>query len=675
MSDDSDRDNFPKFGLNSDTSSNEDYLGFEPYVMAVKEFITSSHTEPPLTISIEGDWGSGKTTFMNILRDSLEDSEHNTVRFNPWRHEDKEAVWAAFASELIRELKRDTSICKKSKANFEVSKQRYWSNTTNWEKAKSFLTIGFLASVLISLLIIWLSVVLHWIFEQTGLPVGPANSLKGVFGFGGAFGIIIGYSKIIDRFKKDVVQPVEEDLVAYASDPGYDSKTDFVSEFHEDFETILDAYLEEDERIFIFIDDLDRCSVPRAADLMQSINLLMSDDDRLVFILGLDRERVAAGVAAKHEEILTHLDQDRTHSDLEFGYQYLEKFIQIPFLVPEPKEEDIKSLITGENEDSSLDDDEISNLWSEIEDELEENIDEIVDMAAPALKSNPRQIKRFVNLFQLRAVLAHLDGVLAIGDVENDPSNVSLHQLAKFVIISVQWPQLISKMYNDIDALDRLVAIAKGEFEGSSSDLEPWASEQTLLDLLSYGDGETFDIRNKQIGSLIKISPRADRPTKTSDTDEYIDRKIDISIFADESNRFDTILNKVEGRLRNNAVDILPNYYSVYESNKIDISRAFYGPAWIVNPGVLGTELFDEMVDSLPNKTLVLVYSDQSDQADELRNLAGELQHQNIRFVDGPDNLEQALAEHIGLIAKSENEWESWRRQATTAQDDFLHGF
>jgi len=50
----------------------------------------------------------------------------------------------------------------------------------------------------------------------------------------------------------------------------------------------------------VFIDDLDRCEVPKAADLMQAINLMIGDGSPLFFIIGLDRGKVAASIAFKY---------------------------------------------------------------------------------------------------------------------------------------------------------------------------------------------------------------------------------------------------------------------------------------------------------------------------------------------------------------------------------------
>jgi len=43
-----------------DTATDKDSIGFEPYVQAVAEFLWDPRTEPPLTISVEGEWGAGK---------------------------------------------------------------------------------------------------------------------------------------------------------------------------------------------------------------------------------------------------------------------------------------------------------------------------------------------------------------------------------------------------------------------------------------------------------------------------------------------------------------------------------------------------------------------------------------------------------------------------------------
>ena len=100
-------------GIN-DKETQEDRLGFAPYVDALTAFLVSPATKPPLTISIEGKWGSGKSSFMRQLHKKITDAETSLpidrrsviVWFNPWRHDKQEALWAAFALEFLRQVRK-----------------------------------------------------------------------------------------------------------------------------------------------------------------------------------------------------------------------------------------------------------------------------------------------------------------------------------------------------------------------------------------------------------------------------------------------------------------------------------------------------------------------------------------------------------------------------------------
>lgn len=53
------------------TNVKDDKLGFAPFVYGLKEFIDSLDTQTPLTIGLNGTWGSGKTSLMNMLQTEL----------------------------------------------------------------------------------------------------------------------------------------------------------------------------------------------------------------------------------------------------------------------------------------------------------------------------------------------------------------------------------------------------------------------------------------------------------------------------------------------------------------------------------------------------------------------------------------------------------------------------
>jgi hypothetical protein len=95
------------FGSTSDAPTPVDTLGFEPYVESIARFLESPTTMPPLTISVEGEWGSGKSSFMLQLKNRLCATEKNrvAVEFNAWRHDKNDSLWAAFALKCAQDLR------------------------------------------------------------------------------------------------------------------------------------------------------------------------------------------------------------------------------------------------------------------------------------------------------------------------------------------------------------------------------------------------------------------------------------------------------------------------------------------------------------------------------------------------------------------------------------------
>ena len=62
-----------------DQAAVQDSLGFTPYVTAIAEFLINEQTKPPLTMSIEGEWGSGKSSFMKQLQKEIELSQQKAL--------------------------------------------------------------------------------------------------------------------------------------------------------------------------------------------------------------------------------------------------------------------------------------------------------------------------------------------------------------------------------------------------------------------------------------------------------------------------------------------------------------------------------------------------------------------------------------------------------------------
>jgi hypothetical protein len=86
----------------------------------------------------------------------------------------------------------------------------------------------------------------------------------------GGAGYIFVTAWLVKKAVDVVSNPFQMDLRKYSERVNYEERISFIERFHKDFGEIVRTYAG-DQTVFIFIDDLDRCEIPRAAELMQAI--------------------------------------------------------------------------------------------------------------------------------------------------------------------------------------------------------------------------------------------------------------------------------------------------------------------------------------------------------------------------------------------------------------------
>jgi hypothetical protein len=102
--------------FDADTGGRDDSLEVDRYVHAFARVMASRSLTPPLSIGLFGDWGSGKTFFMDRLYDKIAElaTGPNTepplywhricqMRFNAW-HYTETNLWASLVSTMFNEL-------------------------------------------------------------------------------------------------------------------------------------------------------------------------------------------------------------------------------------------------------------------------------------------------------------------------------------------------------------------------------------------------------------------------------------------------------------------------------------------------------------------------------------------------------------------------------------------
>lgn len=240
----------------TDQPAPEDLFNVQSYIDCLSNFVETCKT--PITVSIQGAWGSGKTSFMNLVRKTLNKDNVIDIWFNTWQFSqfDKNSNLAISLMTVLSRRLQD------SKASSETS-----------EKIKRF------ASTLKSMAIIASSVAI-----ETAISGRAAESFN---------------QAMQDNHSQGVSNLVES-----------------IETLKEDFQNLINERLAETgkNRVVIFVDDLDRLNPIRAVELLEVLKLFL-DCKHCVFILAIDYDVVCRGVAQKYNFQESEMDKGRSFFD------------------------------------------------------------------------------------------------------------------------------------------------------------------------------------------------------------------------------------------------------------------------------------------------------------------------------------------------------------------------
>ncbi|MGD0800125.1 MAG: P-loop NTPase fold protein [Terracidiphilus sp.] len=558
----------------SDQTANSDTLGFKLYVDAIANFLLAPATRAPFTLSIEGSWGSGKSSFMLQLKERMKVQSPNStaVDFNAWKYEKQEELWAAFALTIARSLREKTPFLRRI-----LGKVRLYCYRLNGpEKA-----IKFTGKILILLLLVGaFAGSVYWSLRSNSadrvqrveqltrefLPElksseeGASHQHNSSFVIANSHWItglilVIGaIRKIPMSFHKNLF---EFELEKYIDKPDYNGKAAFIDAFSDDFGKIIKAYAPKRKaKIFVFIDDLDRCDVPQAAEIMRAINMMIGDNNQLYFIIGLDRDKVAASIAYKFRNIAPFLFQQSESTQpadgtkepdygrlRAFGDEYLEKFIQLSFRIPvsdgeQQTTEFINSLVSAPVEElpkpnllhrlfprlkmkdlqkpQNVTSQQISNPDRDpfrVESGPEsERIRQVLFLVREVFGYNPRRIKQFLNRYRLSLYIASSQGLFD-KDLKTGKAEITPEQLGKFVALTSCYPEILAEslknaaLFKDIE-----IYLTYGESERNDY-LEAWLDKPGVRGLLTPPSDlttvwqNTFSLGNFPVSKFVRILP------------------------------------------------------------------------------------------------------------------------------------------------------------------------
>jgi len=220
----------------SDSPSEQDELNIENIIHGLSNLVKNA--ERPFVLALIGDWGSGKTTLVNLALNRL-NGIFTIIHFNAWSH--------TKGTPLLKGLFLHLASKKGGP----------------WEKMKGSLT-KLIESPISSSLV-----------RGTGVMLGPQYLTASEM-----FGQLIEKIGIHLKRKREQEDDVEH-LIS-------------------NFKKVALTFEEQNNPLLIFIDDLDRCSPIEALDFIDDIKVYLSIEAPVIFIVAIDKRTLSMGIRAKY---------------------------------------------------------------------------------------------------------------------------------------------------------------------------------------------------------------------------------------------------------------------------------------------------------------------------------------------------------------------------------------
>jgi hypothetical protein len=322
----------------------EDLFSIDKYKNGLIQFVKNAET--PITIALQGEWGSGKTSLMNSLQDEL----CGDLNYGEQETDSKDfyGVWINTWQYSLMSSREETLfsiIMSISSKIEEVYKNRHIGNAT---KLKDSL-VG--------------------IFKKLSVATAKIAAEK----------IIDGGSEGVDAFINE-----KSELT--------------ISHLRNELQTIINQCVKPDKNnishkgFIFFIDDLDRIDPPVAVEILELLKNIF-DLNHCVFILAIDYDVVIKGLKPKFGE-LTEKNEREFRS-------FFDKIIQMPFSMPVTSYVIDKFL---EDKLISID------YFTKEELSKDNLLKSIIDISQYTVGSNPRSLKRLINSLSLiKCINASID--------------------------------------------------------------------------------------------------------------------------------------------------------------------------------------------------------------------------------------------------------------------------
>ncbi len=307
------------------------------YGRFLSSYLRSQNT--PLVINLDGGWGTGKTTFLRQLYTDLSFTHgYACIYIDAWESDYSNDPLLVIVSELLEQLKCIS-------ANFQMVDK----------EEKVLAIIGKFGKV------IWNSAV---------VGVGEYLSSK------------VDNVAFTELARQVTFSNNDSVVLGRSLSNGYQQQKNALNDARKALEILVECIPSHNNKVFILIDELDRCRPSYAIEMLETIKHFF-ELKNYVFVVATDTEQLSHSVKA-------------VYGDFFDGKEYLSRFFSRSAKLPQPNRKDFSKIMVEKMSDDNLKSVFSINNCSNIKDSLTHSFSELGEIYSVSL----RRLEQIANKFE-----------------------------------------------------------------------------------------------------------------------------------------------------------------------------------------------------------------------------------------------------------------------------------
>lgn len=360
-------------------SSSEDELNRNSFAGQLRKSLSTWEDQDSLVISLKGEWGEGKSSVINLLKEQFElekkDYDPTIIEFNPWAYANQDSLTFHFFNDIGSELKIKNAVKRDDKL---ARKLKLYSQLINIDKETKvlkniipqvFLLLGILG-ISLNKLLDWVSLSPKWI--------------ENIIFILGLFILLVQLSagllnKIASYFE---LKTISRDI----SPQGIKKE-------------IVNHLIERKKKLLIIIDDIDRLGQKEICEVFRLIRV-NADFPNTIYLLAYDSRIIEV-----------NLEEQKGIS----GKDFLKKIVQVDFNLPYTRNEKVQSFLFKELDKL------IANLPASINEYFTDGNNYWPNTYHSGYKNffnNIRDVKRYINSLLFNINLLHREDVFEVNPID-----------------------------------------------------------------------------------------------------------------------------------------------------------------------------------------------------------------------------------------------------------------